>query len=82
MLELVFGALLGSIVSLLIAEAYHRRSSADMERRLKELDALIQDLMYAIEKTNDKVELTARKVEETRLDVVAGTPSHPDWPYK
>jgi len=82
MIELVVGAVIGAFVSLTIAEVYHRRASASMNRTLQEFDKRYNDLLSTVESVWEQVEAVGEKTEAARLAVVRGTAEDPAWPYK
>lgn len=89
MWEVVVGAILGTLTSIVIAEIYQRRSNRVMDRRLlqirelhEQLDAMLQDAVYFSEKAARKADEATRQAKEAWLVGVRGTPEDPDFPYK
>lgn len=82
MAELILGSIIGAIVSISIAEIYHRRNSGDTQRKMKELAMMYDDLIYMIGRAKEEAENAGRKAEEAWEATVAGTPADPDFPFK
>ncbi len=82
MIELVVGAAIGALVSLLIAEVYHRRSSRglnDLIGRLQEKNEKLGEMISNLEGWH---ELHYDDLQTIRKHSVAGTPDDPEYPYK
>ena len=82
MIELVIGAALGAVVSLLIAEAYHRRSSRDLNGLIGQLQEKNVKLGEMISDLEGWHELHYDDLQTIRKHSVAGTPDDPEYPYK
>lgn len=75
MIEIIFGAIIGAIISLSIAELYHRRSS-------RELESLINKLKDMLKSLEEWQEYHDEILQIIRKHVARGTPDDPEFPYK
>ncbi|EOB3921722.1 hypothetical protein ACIJC2_004645 [Vibrio parahaemolyticus] len=82
MLDIVIGAVIGAIVSLIIAETYHRRASKETARELEKLSALNKEISNALESAASVIAETAEDTEIIKRHAILGTPNDPDYPYK
>jgi len=82
MIELVIGAALGALVSILIAEVYHRRSSRDFNTIIGRLQEKNEKLGKMIANLEGWHELHYEDLQTIRKHSVAGTPDDPEYPYK
>jgi len=82
MIELVIGAALGALVSLAIAEVYHRRSSRDLNQLIARLQEKSDKLGEMITNLEGWHELHYDDLQTIRKHAVAGTPDDPEYPYK
>lgn len=82
MIEIVIGAVIGTIVSLLIAEVYHRRSSRDMNELIAKLEKKNQKLGEMLTNLDEWQEQHFDDLQMIRKHSVAGTTDDPDYPYK
>jgi hypothetical protein len=81
-MELLLGAALGGVVSWIISETYHRRSSRHLRAEistLREQDADMRETLTGLEWAVDRIERDSKKALGY---AVRGTPDDPDWPYK
>jgi len=74
-IEIIFGAIIGAIISLSIAELYHRRSS-------RELESLINKLKDMLKSLEEWQEYHDEILQIIRKHVARGTPDDPEFPYK
>ncbi len=82
MLELIIGSIIGAILSILIAEVYHRRASKETQSEIKKLKSLSEELKKSLEEI-EQYSLYAAETAETIVKHVAfGTPDDPEYPYK
>ena len=82
MIELIIGAILGTLGSLAVSHFYYRRSSQDFEKevdRLRSQLSKLQELMDAVQ--SDTVDLL-NDVAKVKKIAGRGTPDDPDYPYK
>jgi gas vesicle protein len=82
MIETVIGAVIGAVVSLLIAELYHRRSSRDLNAlvtKMEEKNATLGEMLANLEKWQ---EIHYEDIQIIRKHAVAGTKDDPAYPYK
>jgi hypothetical protein len=82
MIELVIGAALGALVSLMIAEVYHRRSSRDLNEIIGGLQEKNSTLGEMIANLEGWHELHYDDLQVIRKHSVVGTPDDPEYPYK
>ena len=82
MIELVLGAAIGALVSVLIAEIYHRRSSRDLNDLIGRLQDKNEKLGEMISNLESWHELHSDDLQTIRKHSVAGTPDDPEYPYK
>ena len=82
MIELIFGAVLGALVSVLIAEIYHRRSSRDMDELISRLQEKNDHLGEMLDNLEGWQEFHHADLQTIRKHAVAGTTDDPDYPYK
>lgn len=82
MLELITGAAIGAIVSIAIAEIYHRRASKETQKEINNLKILAKELQETINETKESSQYIAEQTELVKKHVVAGTSDDPDFPYK
>lgn len=82
MIELVTGAALGALVSLMIAEVYHRCSSRDLNEIIEGLQGKSSTLGEMIANLEDWHELHYDDLQMIRKHLVIGTPDDPEYPYK
>ena len=82
MVELVIGAVIGAVVSLFIAEVYHRRSSKDLTQlisRLEDKNVKMGDMLDNLEEWQSQ---HFDDLQMIRKHAVVGTDDDPDYPYK
>jgi hypothetical protein len=84
--ELIAGAVLGTVTSIVLAEFYQRRANRELDLRLKKLqelhdslDSRLQDTVYFSEKAAKEAE---QAHGEAWLNRVQGTYEDPAFPYK
>ena len=82
MVELIIGALIGTVISIAIAEIYHRRSSAGLRQELQRLEASNEKMRQSIKDLDEVASKISEDTELTKRHTVAGTPDDPDYPYK
>lgn len=82
MLELIIGAVLGSIGSLVIAHFYYRKSSHDLEGSIVLLKREIEYLRNVTRELQDASHMISSDTEIIRKRVVLGTLEDPEYPYK
>lgn len=82
MLELAIGAVIGTIVSLLIAELYHRRSSRSLNALISALAEKNAELGKTLAELQEWQEQHFDDLQMIRKHAVAGTTDDPEWPYK
>lgn len=78
MWELIFGAIIGTLTSVVIAEIYHRRAareaSLELDRRLKAVDDLynnldrqLQDAVYFSEQARDEARRSTEAAQDAKF---------------
>jgi gas vesicle protein len=82
MIELIIGAVIGTLVSIAIAEVYHRRSSKGLREEIDSLRDANKSLSESVEELNSAAQYSVELGEIIRKHAVAGTPDDPDFPYK
>ncbi|MGL0931707.1 hypothetical protein ACSTDZ_21950 [Vibrio vulnificus] len=82
MFDLVFGAVIGAIVSLVIAEVYHRRASKQTAKELEKLSNLNIEISNTLESAIAIISESAESTELIKQHAVAGTSDDPEYPYK
>ena len=82
MWDVVLGAVLGSLVSLVLAEVYYRRSSADLRQQVSELCELNEKLRESSEAVEGLLGTVGKDVALARKHAVIGTTDDPEFPYK
>jgi len=82
MLELIFGAILGTIGSLVITHIYYRRSSHELEKQIVVLKNEIKSLQTITEELKDATSAISTDTNVIRKHAVVGTLDDPEYPYK
>lgn len=82
MIELIIGAVIGAVVSIAIAEVYHRRSSKGLQKEINSLRNANQTLSQSIEELSSATQSSVELSAIIKKHVVAGTLDDPDFPYK
>jgi hypothetical protein len=82
MLELILGAILGTIGSLAIAHLYYRRSSHELEASIASLNSELEALRGLTAELRGTVLLVAGDTAMVRKHAVAGPSDDSDYPYK
>ena len=82
MLEIILGAVIGAISSVLIAEAYHRRASKETQAEINNLKNLGKELEEHLEEIKHSSFYTAEITEIVKEHISHGTPDDPEYPYK
>lgn len=82
MLELILGAILGTIGSLAIAHLYYRRSSRELEVSIESLNSELGTLRELTTELRGTVSLVADDTAMVRKHAVVGTADDPGYPYK
>lgn len=82
MVEIIIGSIIGALVSLIIAEIYHRRASKGLQNEIELLEGANKKLLKTLDEVIDSQESIAEKTEVIHDHTVAGTPDDPDYPYK
>ena len=82
MIELILGAVLGGIVSLIVSEAYHRRAAKDLNDETTKLKKVNAEIVANIDSLLEIQEDISEKTETIFKHSVAGTPDDQDYPYK
>ena len=82
MFEIVIGAVIGTVVSVAIAEIYHRKASKGTLKELDKLSSLNKQISSTLE---DAITVIGHSAEDTKVikkHAVLGTPDDPEFPYK
>ena len=82
MLELVVGAILGTIGSLVITHIYYRKSSRDLEESIVVLKKEIEYLRSVTQELQDASSTISSDTEIIRKHAVINTLDDPAYPYK
>jgi gas vesicle protein len=82
MIELIIGSIVGAIVSLIIAEIYHRRASKETKSEIDRLSKLSEELRKALQNVQIILYSTSENTEIVKKHSVAGTPDDSNYPYK
>ena len=82
LIEIILGSIIGTVVSLIIAEMYHRRSSRGLKREIDLLEQTNKKLLKTLDDVIDNQDFIAEKTEIIHNHSVRGTPDDPDYPYK
>lgn len=82
MIEIIIGAVIGAVVSLAIAETYHRRSSRETKKELDRLAKLNDSISAELDEVSSLVGSVRESSELIQKHVVAGTSDDPEYPYK
>lgn len=82
MIEIVIGAVIGTVVSVSIAEVYHRRSSRAMNALIARLEEKNQKLGEMLTNLDEWQEQHFDDLQMIRKHSVAGTTDDPEFPYK
>jgi hypothetical protein len=82
MIDIILGAILGTITSVVIVHFYYRRSTQDLEREVDDLRKELQNLKSMSRELQDVADMIIANSEVTKKHVVAGTPDDPEYPYK
>jgi len=82
MIEIILGSIIGAVVSLIIAEIYHRRANRGLKKEIDLLEQANKKLMETIDEVIDNQEFIAEKTEIIHNHSIIGTPDDPDYPYK
>lgn len=82
MLDIVIGAVVGAIVSLVLAETYHRRASKETALELEKLSKLNVEITNTLESAMTIIAESAENTELIKQHAVVGTPDDPEYPYK
>lgn len=82
MLELISGAILGTIGSLLVAHIYYRISSRELDSSINNLKNEIETLKSVTQELQSASSVILSDTEIIRKHAVIGTPDDPEYPYK
>jgi gas vesicle protein len=82
LIELAIGVVIGTLASLVIAEAYHRRASAETKREVDRLRELAEELSKTVAEIKHSSFYAAEMTEVVKRHVTANTPDDPEYPYK
>ena len=82
MIELIIGAILGTIGSLVIAHFYYQKSSYELDKSIADLKSEIESLKIVTESLNEASGLILKDIELIRKHAVIGTTDDPEYPYK
>lgn len=82
MIELVIGSVIGAIVSLLVAELYHRRASKETAKEMDRLAKLNSEIRETLDHATSMIEVSSKSTETIKKHAIAGTPDDPEYPYK
>lgn len=82
MIELILGAVIGGIVSLIVSEVYHRRAAKELNDETTKLKKVNAEIVANIDSLLEIQEDISEKTETIFKHSVAGTPDDPDYPYK
>jgi len=82
MIDLVVGSVIGAFVSLVIAEAYHRRSSRETGSQIARLKEENARLCEMLDNLNEWQAQHYEDLQVIRKYSVLGTPDDPKYPYK
>lgn len=82
MIEMIIGAIIGALVSLLIAEIYHRRASKSLKAEIDKLKELNQSMMESMNLLEEMSLTIGEDVSIARKHSAKGTPDDPEFPYK
>jgi hypothetical protein len=82
MIELIVGAILGTIGSLVITHIYYRKSSHELEVSITVLKSEIEVLQSITKELQEGASVISSDTEIIRRHAVAGTPDDPEYPYK
>jgi len=81
-IELIIGSIVGVIVSLTIAEVYHRRASKETKSEIDRLSKLSEELSETLQEVQTILYSSAETTKIVEKHVVAGTSDDPNYPYK
>ena len=82
MLELLIGAILGAIGSLVVTHYYYKISSRDLDKSISELKNEISQLKEITEFLSSTSNIIYEDTSTIRKHVSLGTSDDPDFPYK
>ena len=76
------GAVIGAVVSLIVAEIYHRRASKETSEEIGKLATLNTETREMLDHALMIIAASADSTELIKRHAVKGTPDDPDYPYK
>ena len=79
---MIYGAVIGAIISIIIAELYHRRASRETQKEIDCLKKLSSELKESLEEVKETSFYTANVTDKVKEHIVRGTPDDPNYPYK
>jgi len=82
MFEIILGAILGTLTSLIIAHVYYRRSTRDLEHEVDALRKELVNLKAMSQELQEAADSILESTEVTKKHVVVGTLDDPEYPYK
>ena len=82
MFELLFGAIFGTISSLIISHIYFTKSSDEFERSIEMLKIEISELRAVSQNLAYSSEVIANDTSMIGRHAVSGTIDDPEYPYK
>ncbi len=82
MIDTIIGAAIGAVISILIAQLYHRRASAALQQEIETLKSSNDTMHQSIKDLDDLASKIREDTEITKRHTVAGTPDDSEYPYK
>ncbi len=82
MIELIVGAILGTIGSLVITYIFYRKASRDLDVSIVVLKTEIEDLQSITKELQEAAFVISSDTEIIRKHAVVGTSDDPEYPYK
>ena len=82
MIQLIIGAFVGAVFSLVIAEAYHRRASRSLKEKIDRLEELNKSMAESLNFLEEMSLKIGEDANIARKHSAAGTLDDPDYPYK
>lgn len=82
MIETIIGAFIGAIITIVIAEIYHRRTSESTNRILIDFRQNNTELKSLIENLEEWQKVSTGLINDIHEESVKGTDKDPNFPYK
>lgn len=82
MIEIIISAIGGALITLLIAEAYHRRASKSLKAEIDRLEELNKSMVESLKFLEDMSVSIREDATIARKYSARGTPGDPEYPYK